>query len=85
MEGVVIFFSFLISFTLLITIKIYIFLKKWLSVLIGERKLKKKKNCHLSWDKLKRKTCYLERDGRSMYQNLYFSNYFYFYEIEGIV
>ena len=25
--------------------------KKWLSVLIGERKFPKKEMCHLSWDK----------------------------------
>ena len=40
--------------------------KKWLSVLIGERKLPKKEMCHLSWDKLKRKTCHLKRDGGSI-------------------
>ena len=39
--------------------------KKWLSVLIGERKLPKKKMCHLSWDKLKKKTYHLKRDGGS--------------------
>ena len=39
--------------------------KKWLSVLIGERKLPKNEMCHLSWDKLKRKTCHLKWDGGS--------------------
>ena len=39
--------------------------KKGLSVLIGERKLPNKEMCHLNWDKLKRKTCHLKRDGGS--------------------
>ena len=46
--------------------------KKWLSVLIGERKLPKKEMCHLSWDKLKRKTCHLKRGGGSIIFHMYY-------------
>ena len=42
--------------------------KKWLSILVGERKLPKKEMCHLSWDKPKRKMCHLKRDGGSSIQ-----------------
>ena len=37
-----------------------------MSVLIGERKFPNKEMCHLGWDKLKRKTCHLKRDGGSI-------------------
>ena len=38
-------------------------IKKWLNVLIGERKLPKIEMCHLGWDKPKRKLCHLSWEG----------------------
>ena len=37
--------------------------KKWLGVLIEERKLSKNEMCHLGWDKLKRKMYHHKWDG----------------------
>ena len=36
--------------------------KKWLSVLIREKKFPKKEMCHFSQDKLKREICHLKRE-----------------------